>query len=202
MNLSRKKILLIILALAVSGGLLGRIIFIRMNNYLDDLDAQITDKRTELEQAHNEIQANSEGVRNWGQIEGFLGGPTEERRTRLNTYIQKLESESKVQITNYGTFSEKPVEEHPEFRILSLENLRLSCNLESLVEFLARLDTDDQRLLRITQIRIDVASAAAVSTTRLEPEIPGVAPMDLTVEMAISIPTAAPDETAVDGRED
>ena len=183
---------------------LGRIIIIRMNNYLDDLDSQIADKRSELNQAHDEIQANSEYVRNWGQIKDFLVEPIEERQTRLNTYVQKLESESKVQITTYGTFSEKPVEGYPEFRILSLDNLRFSCNLESLVEILARLDIDDQRLLRITRLRIDAASSSSsgVSTaSRLEPEIPGVAPMDLTVEMAISIPTAAPVESAVDGRE-
>ncbi|MCP4711695.1 MAG: hypothetical protein GY869_24005 [Planctomycetes bacterium] len=174
-----------------------------MNNYLDDLDSQITDKRTEHNKATDEIQANTEFVKNWGQIEGLLEEPTEERQTRLNTYIQKLESESKVQITNYGTFSEKPVEGHLKFRLLSLDKLRFSCNLESLVEILTRLDTDDQRLLRITQIRINVAasSPSVVAAARLEPEIPGVAPMDLTVEMAISIPIAVPDESAVDGRE-
>jgi len=197
MNLSRKKILIITLALAVMGVWLGRIIILRMNNYLDDLNGQITDKQADLDQARDEIQENREFVRNWGQIKDFLLEPTEERQTSLNAYIQQLERDSKVQFTNYGTFSEKPMGGHPEFMILSVDNLRFSCNLESLVEFLERLDTDDQRLLQITRLRID-----AVATTRLEPEIPGVAPMDLTVEMAISIPVAAPVESAVDGRED
>jgi len=207
MKLSRKKILIIVLALAGMGVGLGRIIIIRMINYLDDLEGQITAQRTELEQAHHEIQANSEFVRNWGRIRDFLVAPTEERRTRLNTYIQKLESESKVQITNYGAISEKPAEGRPDIRILSLDNLRFSCNLESLVELLARLDADDQRLLRITRLRIDAVLPASVSSlgvagaSRLESDMPGAAPMDLTVEMALAIPTAAPIESAPDGRE-
>lgn len=197
MNLTRKKILLISLALIVMGVWLGRIIIIRMNNYLDDLDGQIAEKSAELNQAHDEIQTNREFVRNWGQIKDLLEEPAEERQTQLDMYIDKLEGETKVQINNFGTFLEKPVEGHPEFMILSKNNLRFSCNLETLVDFLSRLDTDDQRLLRITQLRID-----AVAATRLEPEMPGVAPMDLTVEMAISIPVAAPVVSAVDGRED
>ena len=193
--------------MVVLGAGLGRIIIIRLNNYLGNLDGQITDRRTELDQAYSEIQANGEYVKNWDQIKDFLAEPTEERQTRLSAYVQQLEKDSKVQITNYGTFLEKPVEGHAEFRILSLDNLRFSCNLESLVELLARLDTDDQRLLRVTRLRVDAAPAASASSSgvaaasRLESEKPGAAPMDLIVEMAISIPTAAPVASAVDGRE-
>jgi hypothetical protein len=189
MDKQKRKIKLLVLFLVVVGIWLGQMAVRPMLNYLDDLDAEIARQRSQLYQDNQEIDDSVIYIRHWDYIESFLKVP--EDQSKLYTYLQQMQSESEIQITNFAGFFEEDLEDHPEFRIFGYESLKFSCRLKSLVEFLARLDFEEQRLLRISRISINAVPLSSLSTVRNETEMPGGLPMDLTVEMVISIPTAA-----------
>jgi len=207
MDKQKRKIFLLVLVLIVVGGWLGQMPVRGMLRYLKDLDKEIALRRTQHHQDTQEIQDNTQFVTNWNYIEEFL--KETQGQSRLDTYLQRLQSESGIQITNFGSFSVKYVEDHPEFLILGYDNLNFSCDLNGLVEFLARVEAEEQRLLGITRISIEATPTsitagppASSAATRFESDLPGTVPADLKVIMAISIPAAAPPVETHEGRED
>ena len=186
---------------------LGQIPVRRMLDYLKDLDEEIARCQSQLNQDNQEIQDNTQFVQNWNYIENFLKEP--QGQSQLSTYLDQLQKESEIQIANFGGFFENIREDHPEFKEFGYDTLKFSCDLRGLVEFLARLDAEDQRLLRITKIKIDAIAAspkAAPPPTSavmgFESNLPGTVPADLTVVMRISIPVAAQTPETVIGQED
>jgi len=140
MDKQKRKIFLLVLVLIVVGGWLGQMPVRGMLRYLKDLDKEIALRRTQHHQDTQEIQDNTQFVTNWNYIEEFL--KETQGQSRLDTYLQRLQSESGIQITNFGSFSVKYVEDHPEFLILGYDNLNFSCDLNGLVEFLARVEAE------------------------------------------------------------
>ncbi|MFC1782124.1 hypothetical protein ACFL02_00895 [Planctomycetota bacterium] len=207
MKKPKRKTVLLVLLLVVIAVCLGQIPVRRMLGYLNDLDEKIARCQFQLNQDKQEIQDNTQFVQNWNNIENFLKEP--QGQSQLGTYLQELQRKSEIQITNFAGFFENNLEDHPEFQIFGYDTLKFSCDLRGLVEFLARLDAEDQRLLRITRIKIDATAAspkAAPPPTSavmgFESNLPGTVPADLSVVMAISIPVAAQTPETAMGQED
>ncbi|MBN1844063.1 MAG: hypothetical protein JW810_00140 [Sedimentisphaerales bacterium] len=189
MNPSKRNITILGLLLCVAAVLLGQQISRRMQNKLDELDRSIASRRADLNQANREIQDHTRFVTQWNSIKGFLDEPVEERQRQFSAYLQKLEIDSGVLITSQSPFNARPMENNPRFQILSC-TLNLSCDLKSLVDFLALLDQEDQWLLRIENLTVKARDRGAYAPGRFATDLP--APTDITVDMVVSIPAAAP----------
>lgn len=177
-----------ILALGIF--LFGRVLAMRMRNYLHELDTQIAQLELQRNQAYEELKTNNAYVEQWDGISNFLNEPVDVRRANFIAYLQQLEKQSEILITSQGPFSARRMDENPDFQILSYK-LSFSCNLKGLVEFLACLDEEDKRLLRIENLKIIPRQRPVYATPpRYSQDLPGARP--LSVEMTVSIPAASP----------
>lgn len=133
--------------------LVGRVLALRMHNYLNELDDEIAQLERQRNQTDEELKTNNVYVEQWDSISGFVNEPVDERRANFITYLQQLEQQSEILITSQGPFSARRMEENRDFQTLSYK-LSFSCDLKGLVEFLALLDEEDKRLLRTDSLKI------------------------------------------------
>jgi len=194
MNKRKRNITIIITVLFLGFLLLGKVLAQRMRNHLNDLDSQITQLVTQRNGAYEELKSNNSYVEQWERISSFLSEPIEIRRANFIAYLQQLEKQSEILITSQGPFSARSMENRPQFQILSYK-LNFSCDLKGLVEFLARLDAEDRRLLRIESLKITPRQRPVYATPpRYSQELSST--RSLSVEMTVSIPAVTPPSTS------
>jgi hypothetical protein len=180
------------LAVFVLTVLLGRLVVVKMRNYLKELDNQKFALNQQLLQTTSEMNANKEYLEKWNQISGFLEEPLEERQSKFTAYLLSLQAERNFIFTSMSPPTERQLEDNSEFQMLSYI-IKFDADLEDLVEFLGQLSYS-KRLFRIEKLDIQRNKGYTRFSDMYEPTMPTG---NLGVTMEILIPAAKPPAESV-----
>ena len=188
MSLSKKNITIIVLAGCLAAILLGRAATGRMMAHLEKLDGQIAEYTNRLNQAINEFRDNLEYEDKWQEIKSFEQEPVMDRKNRIMGDLQDLAKKQGIVITNTGEPIEQPMENNDKYQVIRY-TYKFSTNLSDMVEFISQLDSSGE-LLCLERLKISRISVAR--TSRFERSLQSTKPLDLSVGMTISTPSALP----------
>lgn len=191
----RKHLVIVLIVFGCVVLLFGRLLAGQMRNYLQSLTDQLEQLRSDHNDANLQIAQNAEYVLRWVQIKGFQAEPIEQRQNDFTAYLLGLASERDFSFGDLGDPVGRLLAEDGRFQILRYQ-LSFYCDLEDLVEFLARLDSS-QELLRVEFLRVSPRKTAY--PVRYDLLLPGSRRGDLSVDMTVAIPAAAsPAPSAID----
>lgn len=184
------RIAVITVALLIVSVLVGWRIYVRLDEYLQELDSQIAHLRVAGQRLDQARRDNEVYLEKWVSVNAFMNQSTAEREAGFERYLQQLQTERTFSLATFGTPSVRAESSNPRFAAMSFD-LTFYAQLEDLVAFLESLDHSEE-LLRVDRLRI-TRPATFFSPPRYSAELgpAGGRSDELSVEVVITVPAVA-----------
>ena len=193
MNKRKRNITVLVLAIFLVVVLVGRVVAMWMQTYLEELGDRIGDETTAWTARHEEILRNEAYVERWDAIRGFLGEALDTRANNFISHLESLAEESAVEIEGRTPLSARPIEASQAdglaYQVKPFQ-LDISCDVEGLAAFLALLDEEPEHLLRIEHMKVSSNERRFYDIgARYSGDLPSSS--NLKVEMTLTIPASS-----------